>query len=372
MNNDITGIVRAYTKLKYAGHDMVLATVIETKGSTYRRAGARMLITRQKESYGLLGGGCFEDDLFEEAKTVFETGKAKVVLYDMRGPEDAVWGLGLGCNGAVRILLEKLSPDDSAQPLEKIAHALSASELSLIATVVDSAHPSLARGMTWELIAGKLQRETLPSNLAEGINEVARSVLESGSAMLHTHVVDDANVEVFYAPIKPPNHLVVLGAGADAVPVVQIAKKLGWKVTVVDDRASHAQARRFPDADQVLVLVPDRLLEEVEGDTITAALIMSHNFDKDEAYLKQLALTNARYIGLLGPRERGEKLLASTRESIESVRDCVFGPVGLDIGAELPEEIALSALAEIQAVLSDRNGLQLSKKRGPIHARQKG
>ena len=153
------------------------------------------------------------------------------------------------------------------------------------------------------------------------------------------------------------------------VPVVQIAKGLGLKVTVIDDRPSHAQARRFPDADQVVVVVPDCLLKDVNGDTITAALIMSHNFAKNEAYLKQLARTNACYIGLLAPRERGEKLPASTRESTERLRAHVFGPIGLDIGAELPEEIALSALTEIHAVLSDRSGLQLSKKQGPIHAR---
>ncbi len=370
MSNDLSGLVEAYQRLRHEERDTVLATVIETKGSTYRRAGARMLITRENESYGLLGGGCFEDDLFEEAKTVFETGKSKVVLYDMRGPEDAVWGLGLGCNGAVRIFLQKLFSDDSTQPLEKIAHALVASEQSLIATVIESTHPALASGTTWDVIEGERQRETLPAILVEGLIEVARSVQVSGSATLHTHVVDDATVEVFYAPIKPPNHLMVLGAGADAVPLVQIATRLGWKVTVVDDRPSHAQAHRFADADQVLVIAPDRLLKEVKGDTVTAAVIMSHNFEKDQAYLKQLALTNARYIGLLGPRERAEKLLSSTGESIKNIRNHIFGPVGLDIGAELPEEIALSALAEIHAVLSGRNGLQLSKKQGPIHARQ--
>ncbi len=369
MNNDLAGLLKTYRQLMTEGCEIVLATLIEAKGSTYRRAGARMLITPLQGSYGLIGGGCFEDELLEEAATVFRTGQPAVLFYDLRETEDAVWGWGLGCNGAVRIFLQKLSPKDSEQPMNCIARALSKGEQSVIATVINSGHPGVTSGTTWELTEANIHGNPLPSGLPEELIEVARSIQESTSSVLHTHVIENAEIEFFYAPVIPPNHLVIAGAGADAMPLARLAKLLGWTVTVTDDRPSLAQPHRFPEADRVLPLPPEHLLLELEGHTITAAVIMSHNFNKDEAYLRQLSATSVSYIGLLGPRERGDKLIAASGETIKQIYSRIYSPVGLDIGAELPEEIAMSILAEIQAALKDRDGQPLSKKSGPIHDR---
>jgi xanthine dehydrogenase accessory factor len=347
-------LIAAYRQLSGQTDKLVLATIIETFGSTYQKAGAKMLIDRNGELTGLLGGGCFERDLIEHAQSVFATGAAKTVFYDMRSPDDAVWGLGLGCNGAVRIFLQLLDGADDFSPLNQIAVAEQAGESGLLATVIESGHPEFPVGRSLFLPASVERRPAFFPINAWNLNPALPQ-----QPRLETHVVGACVIRIFYDPVQPPPHLLVLGAGADAIPVVRCAKALGWRVTVADHRPAYAKKDRFPEADAVLNLSPQALGDHPEKDRFSAVVLMTHHFDYDRRFLAEIARTQIPFVGLLGPVQRRERLLESLEDAAEQLNGRLFGPVGLDIGAETPEEIALSIVAGIQAMLKGRKGGQL-------------
>jgi len=344
-------LLTAYRAASRQTDKLVLATIIETFGSTYQKAGAKMLIAPDGELTGLLGGGCFEQDLIEHARPVFETGKAKTVFYDMRSPADAVWGLGMGCNGAVRIFLQLLSAADDFSPLNHIATVDAAQDFGLLVTVIESAHPDFPVGRSLFLPdSADRQDAPLPFTAAQP------------KPRLEAHTVGGHEVKAFYDPLQAPTHLLVLGAGTDAIPLVQCAKALGWRVTVADYRPGYLGKERFPGADAVQHVLPQALDSHLDLDRFSAVVLMTHHFDYDRRFLAAIAGSRIPFIGLLGPAQRRERLLCSLQEAGESIEDRVFGPVGLDIGAETPEEIALAAVAGIQAALKGRSGGQLGLK----------
>lgn len=357
MANKINHIIDAYRSLDRQS-DYVLATIIETSGSTYQKAGARMLITRQGELTGLLGGGCFERDLVEQAASVFETGTAKTVFYDMRSSNDVVWGLGLGCNGAVRVLLQLLTAKDDFWPLNSIVEAAEANKPVILTTVYESTHDSFPAGYSLFLpaSAGTIPMASFPCSA-----EMRQTVLQQ-KPRLETQDIDGQEIKVFYEQLQPPSRLLVVGAGADAVPLVQCAKTLGWHVTVVDHRPGHIDKQRFPTADRLLPIVPEELAVNLELDQFTASVLMTHNFEYDRRYLRTIVSSGIPFVGLLGPVHRKDRLLQNLDIDDASVLERLFGPVGLNIGAETPEEIALSIMAGIHAALNGRNGQQLGVK----------
>jgi xanthine dehydrogenase accessory factor len=349
-------LIAAYRQ--WSGHTdkLVLATIIETFGSTYQKAGARMLIDRRGELTGLLGGGCFELDLIEHAQSVFATGTPKTVFYDMRSQDDAVWGLGLGCNGAVRIFLQLLDGADDFSPLDQIVAAEKAGESGLLATVIESAHPEFPVARSLFLPASVERRPAFFPIAAWNLNPALPQ-----RPRFEAHAVGAHVIRIFYDPVRPAPHLLVLGAGVDAIPVVRCAKALGWRVTVADHRPAYAERERFPEADAVLHLSPQGLANHPEKDRFSAVVLMTHHFDHDRRFLEVLAGTRIPFVGLLGPAQRRERLLESLEDAAEQLNGRLFGPVGLDIGAETPQEIALSIVAGIHAELKGRKGGQLTK-----------
>jgi len=359
MANKINHLINAYRQLNQQTENSVLATIIETFGSTYQKAGARMLITKQGELIGLLGGGCFERDLVEQARSVFETGTAKTAFYDMRSPDDVIWGLGLGCNGAVRVLLQLLKAEDHFSPLNIIADAAEANASGVLVTIYESGHADFPSGHSLFLPAsadGLLSAAPYPFTTA-----ALQTVLQQ-KPRLETHVIGDQEVKAFYDPLQPLLRLLVLGAGTDAMPLVQCAKALGWRVTIVDHRPAHIKKERFPQADHLLHIMPEDIGDNLELDQFSALVLMTHNIEYDGRYLKAIVNCPIPFIGLLGPAHRKDRLLQNLGSDAAQITDRVFGPVGLDIGAETPEEIALSIMAGIHAELSGRSGQQLSAK----------
>ncbi|MEF3073523.1 XdhC family protein [Methylobacter sp. Wu1] len=360
MANKINHLINAYRQLKQQAEDCVLATIIETFGSTYQKAGARMLITKQGKLIGLLGGGCFERDLIEQALSVFETGEAKAVFYDMRSPDDVVWGLGLGCNGAVRVLLQLLKAEEDFRPLNVIADAAEANLAGVLVTVYESGHPDFPVGHHF-LLLRSVKRQLLTTTPFPFTAPTLQTLLQQKSR-IESHVINNQAVGAFYDPLQPPLQLLVLGAGADAIPLVQLAKSLGWRVTVVDHRPGHIKKERFPQADRLLHLMPQDLNSSLELNRFNALVLMTHNIEYDERYLKSIMFSHIPFIGLLGPSHRKDRLLQSLGSDASRISNRVFGPVGLDIGAETPEEIALSIMAGIHAELNGRSGQPLSLK----------
>lgn len=344
-------LMPAFYALRAARRPLVLATVVETAGSTYRKAGARMIITGAGAFHGILGGGCFEGDLLDQANEVFASGRPSTLFYDMRAPEDETWGLGMGCNGAVRVLLERLDAGNGYEPLATMETWLQASGRAVLATVIDSRHPGCVSG-SHHFFADDAALPESSEWLAAG----CRQARLADRSMLLRQSVEGEEVRVFFDRLQPPPHLLVLGAGADALPVVNLARALDWRVSVVDHRGAYAAPERFPAADRILSAAPETLAAKVRLQTVDAVVVMTHNIGVDERFLRALASTSIGYIGLLGPAPRRDRLLAALGDHAEALRGRLFGPVGLDLGARLPEEIALSIIAQVLAQLRGRGG----------------
>lgn len=344
------------------GEPLVLATIIETRGSTYQKAGARLLITADGDSRGLLSGGCFENDLREQAQFVFADGRARQCFYDMRSQDDTVWGLGLGCNGAVRVLLQLLTPDTHYYPLNRIAETIDGRRTGVLATVCESSLDALPDGCAFLVDAPEAKFNTTNAALDTQLSLHARQTRLERRPRLRELRDGDRILKVFYDFLEPPPELLVIGAGEDTVPVTRLAATLGWGVTVVDHRPAYLQPERFPDANELLHCPPETLCATVDMSRFPALVLMTHNFEYDARYLQAIAGSAIPYIGLLGPTQRRERLLDELGALAVNIRERVFGPVGLDIGAETPEEIALSIVAEIQAVMKQRDGISLSAK----------
>ncbi len=359
MPNKNQHLFNALQQLQQQQQNCVLATIIETFGSTYQKAGARMLITQQGELLGLLGGGCFERDLVEHAQSVLATGTPKTVFYDMRSPEDVIWGLGLGCNGAVRVMLQRLNLEDNFTPLPALVENAERNTAGVLITVNASEHPDFPAGRNWFIPTAATGKPQLLSPAPFLLTTAALQTLLQQKPRLETHQLEGKTIQAFYDPVHPPLRLLILGAGADSLPVVQCAKALGWRVNVVDYRPAYLKPERFPLADQLLTLNPEELTAHLDLDSHQAVVLMTHNVDYDQRYLQALLNCHIPYIGLLGPAARRDRLLNSLGAEAQKLTARVYGPVGLDIGAETPEEIALSIMAGIHSALKHKTGKQL-------------
>jgi xanthine dehydrogenase accessory factor len=342
-------IIQTFDAWRAGGRPMVLATVFETIGSTYTKAGHRILIAAHGDYQGLVSGGCLEGDLAEHARTVVETDTPRAVTYDMRGEADELFGLGVGCNGLIRVFLQPLRPAEDYQPFASIAKRLLAHRPAATATVIESAIAGAPVGAT--LITGGGAREawSLDRGVADRLAAECERVLKSGAS----HYAQDASgLGVLYAALKPIPKLLLLGAGLDAIPIVNMASDLGWLVTVVDHRPAYLERPGLARAERAIHVVADQLAGQVPLAEFDAIIVMSHHLITDRTYLAQLANVNVSYVGVLGPPARKERLLDGLGEAGARLRGVLKGPVGLDIGADSPESIALSILAEVQASLS--------------------
>ena len=336
----------------------VLATVVHVKGSAYRRPGARMLILPDGTRIGSISGGCLEGEVARKAWWLTDSGRPVVRNYDTSSDEGAVWEFGLGCNGVVQVLLERVDAPEADELFHFLDCHLANAAPAAIATVVrGGSAPVGARlffdgvGTSGTALAGTPLEAAILPHLRAAMRET-----KSRFAYL-----DDA--EVFVEWVGVPLHLVIFGAGHDAIPLVSIARQFGWRVTVADGRPAYANASRFPQADRVVVMKPGYLLSGISLGPLTAVVMMTHNYPLDEMLLPGILAARPWYLGLLGPKSRTANLFHGSR-----VPSCVHAPVGLDLGGEAPVSIALSIASEIQAALHERGGGMLRERAGAIHA----
>lgn len=346
VNHRLTTSSEFFREHRARREPLVLATIAHTLGSTYRKAGAQMLLAADGSAAGLLSGGCLETDLMEHARKVLDTGRALRIEYDTRGSDDPIWGIGLGCEGAMQILLTRLDAGNDYQPFahaEASRETHTAASFALVTESNNSAHP-----------LGKAywpgSREVPPAAIAATLATAAAP----GQQRVSSEQAEDATFLI--VPVTMPTRLLVLGAGPDAMPVVEIAGLLGWQVTVADHRAAYIVADRFPRAQRVVLNAASALPQLVAGKSFDAAVVMSHHLHSDEAYLRGLADSAIPYLGLLGPAPRRARLMNDIGEKAQGLLGRLYGPIGLDIGADTPESIALAIVSEIQAVLSRRDG----------------
>ena len=385
--NEVRALVEAFDAASARGERCALAMVVSVEGSSYRRPGARMLVCEGGASTGTISAGCLESDVIEHAKRVIAKGKAVLVEYDTASTsEEMAWGLGLGCNGIVRVLVEPLAHGSAyVEALRRSCGAHADGEPITVATVYqhtssDSA-PFAARIETGARLffdeGGEVGREKLGDEAAGTIESEVRA-LSAGEMASGAHVIDvgGAGVRVFVETLLPPVPLVVFGAGHDALPVVELARGLGWQTEVVDPQARPASRERFAAADRVTLARPEEVAARVRITPRTLTLLMSHNYSHDLALLRLLLASPARYIGVMGPRKRTDRMLSELAAGEDLFRPeeadlaRLYAPAGLDVGANAPAEIALSIVAEMRAVLDGRRGGMLRERRGSIHGSQ--
>jgi xanthine dehydrogenase accessory factor len=337
---------------------LVLVTITSTRGSTYRKPGAMMLIAPDKTYEGLISGGCLEGDLLQHASSVFSKGGAMPVTYDMRSDDDLVWGLGIGCDGVIELLLQRLDGDVHRKLFDGISRSLSSRRRVLLALVTKSESPGLSVGSlaTQDEAGERFGDERLLDRLGERLDATWPD------GRFEHQVLDGASVMLIN--LVPQPRILLCGGGPDAVPMAAQVSSLGWQCLAADHRPAFARAERFPAATQVVHCRAEALAESLDLAAVDAAVVMSHHLESDAAYLRQLAplvvTGSLTYLGVLGPVAR--------RKRLQEMADCsealVHGPVGLDIGAELPESIALAVIAEIHAVFNRRDGQSLTT--GPV------
>ena len=372
--NELQSILDTYDAQRNSGARLMLATVVKVRGSTYRRPGARMLMSESGTTVGSISGGCLEADVFEKAKKSVLSGEPQMVVYDMVA-EDDVWGLNQGCNGVITLLIEPVERERSAT-FEFVRTCFQQRRRGAMASVfrVDGEFKARIGTRLMMFDNGSISEDVRNPVLSAALAEDCRNALRTAHSAVKEYRFLEGVVEAFVEVIQPPVHVVVFGAGTDAIPVARLAKELGWRVTIVDHKPALATRERFPTADALVLARPEEIADKLSFTSDSVVMIMTHNFSHDFQLLRALLPVRPTYLGLLGPKKRTELLLQKIRESgltpSSDQLERLHNPAGIDIGAESPEQIALSILAEIQAVLTNRGGGFLRDTPGPIHAPQ--
>jgi xanthine/CO dehydrogenase XdhC/CoxF family maturation factor len=368
--SEITDVLEAIQSLSARGDRLALATIVEVRGSTYRRPGARLLVPEHGDLIGNISGGCLEGDVADVARVVMDEGVARIVSFDLTADDEAVWGWGLGCNGAIELFVEPA--DKAAEVAGALRMALEEERPISMVTILGSATPGVEQGDRMLVRPdGSTQGSFGDTALDEAAREAALSLmkLERSEVRLLAQ-----GVRAFVEVLEPPLRLLICGAGHDVEPLVRAAAGLGWSPVVADDRAMFLNRERFPEAAGfVHVERPDEVAKAAPIDERTFAVVMTHRFLNDKDYVRSLLGSPARMISMLGPAARTQRLLTELREEGVEVAEedlaRIHAPAGLDLGAEGPEEIAAAIVAEIVAVKRRRGAGFLRDRPGPIHER---
>ncbi|MEM7580515.1 MAG: XdhC family protein [Cyanobacteria bacterium P01_A01_bin.80] len=367
---ELKNIISAIENLENNDKKIAIATLVKVSGSTYRKPGARMLITADGNTIGSISGGCLESDVFEKSQTVINSENSRVLKYDTTSEEDMIWGLGLGCQGIAYVLIEPLQ-ENQLQEIAFIKNCFSNRNYGAIATAISvKGESEIQLGQRLLLSENTIINNLTDDNLLTDVLSDTKVALENHNSILKEYHLASGKIEVFIEVIQPPLSLIVFGAGYDVLPLVNFSKQLGWDVTVVDNRQREASKKRFEQADKIQLSPPDDILENIEITERTVAVVMSHNYLDDLEMLKLLLPSNLNYLGILGPKKRTNRILQELQEEEITVNANIYSPVGLDIGADNAEEIALSIIAEIQAVTSQRDAGFLKNRNAPIHGKE--
>jgi len=370
---EIRDILKAFDEAQKLGKQTALATVVHVEGSSYRRPGARMLIEDDGQLTGAISGGCLEGDALRKALLVMTEKRSRLVTYDTMDDDDAKFGVGLGCNGIIQVLIEPIdvaNPNNPIQYLKAINEKRQKGVLITLFSLQDKKDPQY--GTCLLLKEDGITIDHTPV-LKDVLMADANDALINQTSSFKNYISESQNLTAFIEVIEPPVSVIIIGAGNDVMPLVDIADILGWETTVVDGRANYAKKERFVSACQVLVSKPEQVLEQIIIDERTVFLLMTHNYNYDMAMLNQLLQKNVSYIGMLGPKKKRERMLNELKEEglifTEQQLSVLHSPVGLDIGAETSEEIAVSILAEIKALFAGKDVQSLRTLKEVIHPR---
>lgn len=365
---EVSDIIKSYYTAKGLGLKAALATVVKVEGSSYRQPGARMLVTEEGLLTGAISGGCLEGDALRKALLCINHQQNKLITYDTSNEDDVEFGVQLGCNGIVHILFEYINDEQPDNPIRLLEKLQEERKDAVIVTVYN------LNRLQAQVGTSLFYREDVTfynNDIVLNLLSAAKTVLQGRASVIKKITSEGDSHEALIEYIAPAIQLVIAGAGNDVKPLVKAATIPGWEIKVGDGRATHALPHRFPDA-KVLQVKPHELIKNVVIDAMTCFVLMTHNYNYDLELLKLLLDTEVPYIGILGPKTKLNRMLDDLMGAGITILDehlnRIYGPVGLDIGAETSEEIAISIVAEIKAVMSGGKGASLKYKTKKIHS----
>lgn len=363
---EINSILQAYQSIDFNINKAALVTVVRIEGSSYRRAGARMLVLDDGTYIGGVSGGCLEGDALMRAQKAMVQDKPSLYTYDTTNDDGREIGAGLGCNGIIDILFTPLHPDDFQNPIHLLSSVSSSRQVSVLLTIMRNEDSNNFSATTLLYKNDEQFLENFPvKNIAGFVVSDIKNALMKQASQSNIYNLGDEVITVFTEVIPPAMQLVIYGGNYDIYPLIRIAKELGWYVIVVTN-INKAGKNLFAIADKIL---HHKSEEQPVVDKHTAVVLMAHDYKTDFKNFEKILLTKAFYIGLLGPRNRSDKMFETLPVNINSEENQhrIFAPAGLDTGASNPEEIALSILAEIISCYSGRQGNSLRERQGTIY-----
>ena len=372
---EIREIINAYNKARKNEKRLALATLVHLNGSSYRRPGARMIVDEEGQLTGAISGGCLEGDALRKAVFCIHTQIPKLVVYDTSDEEDATIGIQLGCSGIIQVLFEPIDENDPLNPIELLKKAIHKRQNTVLVTLYA---PQIKKGDTVGTSmlledSGEFHNNSTFQLVPETLMQDIKETLTIKKSSFKSYNLNDNTFNAFLSFISPPISLIIVGAGNDAIPLQSIAETLGWEVTIVDGRHTYAKIERFSSACQIIVSKPEKVLQQIPIDEKSVFVLMTHNYNYDYAILKALLDKNIPYIGALGPKKKLDNMITDLKaENIflnERQKNILYGPVGLELGAETPAEIALSITAEIMSVMHNKKGGSLRNLLTEIHPR---
>lgn len=369
---EILDIIKAFDEAQQQQLQTALVTLVHLEGSSYRRPGARMLVREDGQLTGAISGGCLEGDALRKALLAMAQQKPMLVTYDTNDEDDASLGLGLGCNGIIQVLIEPIDLAKKYNPVEFLKTIVSKRQKVVLITLFSLADKKAPQPGTCLVYSEEGFITENAMQLKEILINDAKEALLQEQSSFKNYTFENHQLTAFIEMVQPAVSLLIIGAGNDVFPLVEMATIIGWQTTVVDGRPAYAKADRFSSSCQVLVSRPENVLSQITIDKQTVFVLMTHNYNYDIAMLEALLSRNVVYVGMLGARKKKQQMLDELREKgiqfTSEQLSVLHSPVGLDIGAETPEEIALSIIAEIKAVLCGRKTVSLTNNTSSIHA----
>jgi xanthine dehydrogenase accessory factor len=352
-------ILDALLQVVAEGRAAALGRVVHVEGSAYRRPGAKLFVAEGGMSLGGVSGGCLEEDVRLVGLETSRTGAPQLRHYDTEESEGKAWGLGLGCGGKVDVFVQPVTPVDARGLWSPVRDRLRGSEPFAVGTII--AGPGSGRSLIVDEDGTTAADDgSLDADVARFVRQALRARTSQSRVLGERRIF----AEVFL----PPPRLLICGAGDDAIPLASCAATVGFRVLVADHRSASLTPERFPEATDLFLRRPEEGVPESFRGGDAFAVVKAHSFRLDREWVRALLGTETRYIGLLGPRARTERILFELEASVASRRESVYGPVGLDLGAEGSEQVALSIVAELMAVRSGREARSLREKTAAVHA----
>ena len=363
---EIAKIIAAYDRAMSEGKKTALATVVKVEGSSYRQPGARMLVTEDGILTGAISGGCLEGDALRKALLAINQKQNKLITYDTSDESVLEFSVQLGCNGIVHILFEYIDADNPHNPLDLLKKIEEDRNESVIVTLFSLERNARQTGTVNIFKDNKIFNDDIYS-----FEKEMRNVLQNKSNQIQNIQIQNLEQSAIFQYIAPPVSLIIAGAGNDVQPIVKMADLMGWAVTVGEGRVTHVTQKRFPEAKKIVIANPEELIQNVIIDDRTYFVLMTHNYKYDLEVLKLVLKSSCPYIGILGPKTKLNRMIDDLNKDgiilTDEDQKRIYGPIGLDIGAETSEEIALSVISEIKAVMEKRQGTSLRYKNDKIH-----